>query len=76
MYHSDNVEAQGFVQHLKLPHYIDFQAELNLIRKLRQDAAERSEISSEIDHELNPGTNEASVIKNSMENANGRVSPR
>ncbi len=37
MYHSDNVQAQGFVQHLKLPHYIDFQAELNLIRQLRQD---------------------------------------
>ena len=35
--HSDNIEAQGFVQHLKLPHYIDFQAELNLIRKLRRD---------------------------------------
>lgn len=35
LYHSDNVEAQGFVQHLKLPHYIDFQAELNLVRKLR-----------------------------------------
>lgn len=34
--HSDNVEAQGFVQHLKLPHYIDFQAELNLVRKMRQ----------------------------------------
>jgi alpha-D-ribose 1-methylphosphonate 5-triphosphate synthase subunit PhnI len=37
LYHADNVEAQGFVQHLKLPHYIDFQAELNLIRKLRQE---------------------------------------
>ncbi|MEO1181082.1 MAG: carbon-phosphorus lyase complex subunit PhnI [Cyanobacteria bacterium J06636_28] len=37
LYHSDNIEAQGFVQHLKLPHYIDFQAELNLIRKLRSD---------------------------------------
>jgi len=34
--HSDNVEAQGFVLHLKLPHYIDFQAELNLVRKIRQ----------------------------------------
>ncbi|WP_118184758.1 carbon-phosphorus lyase complex subunit PhnI [Paraburkholderia phosphatilytica] len=33
--HSDNVEASGFVQHLKLPHYVDFQAELELIRKLR-----------------------------------------
>ena len=28
LYHSDNVEASGFVQHLKLPHYVDFQAEL------------------------------------------------
>ena len=40
MYHSDNVQAQGFVQHLKLPHYIDFQAELNLVRKMRQDYKE------------------------------------
>lgn len=37
LYHADNVEAQGFVQHLKLPHYIDFQAELHLLRQLRQD---------------------------------------
>ena len=37
LYHSDNVEAQGFVQHLKLPHYIDFQAELNLVRQMRRD---------------------------------------
>jgi len=40
LYHSDNVEAQGFVQHLKLPHYIDFQAELNLVRRLRQQQSE------------------------------------
>lgn len=39
LYHSDNVEAQGFVQHLKLPHYIDFQAELQLLRTLRQAAS-------------------------------------
>ena len=38
--HSDNVEAQGFVQHLKLPHYIDFQAELNLVRQMRSDYAD------------------------------------
>jgi alpha-D-ribose 1-methylphosphonate 5-triphosphate synthase subunit PhnI len=37
--HSDNVEASGFVQHLKLPHYVDFQSELNLIRRIRADAA-------------------------------------
>ncbi|MGF1478273.1 MAG: carbon-phosphorus lyase complex subunit PhnI [Cyanophyceae cyanobacterium] len=38
LYHSDNVEAQGFVQHLKLPHYIDFQAELNMLRKMRESS--------------------------------------
>ena len=32
LYHSDNVEASGFVQHLKLPHYVDFQADLVLLR--------------------------------------------
>jgi alpha-D-ribose 1-methylphosphonate 5-triphosphate synthase subunit PhnI len=37
LYHSDNVEASGFVQHLKLPHYVDFQSELNLIRALRRE---------------------------------------
>jgi alpha-D-ribose 1-methylphosphonate 5-triphosphate synthase subunit PhnI len=35
LYHSDNVEASGFVQHLKLPHYVDFQSELELVRKMR-----------------------------------------
>jgi alpha-D-ribose 1-methylphosphonate 5-triphosphate synthase subunit PhnI len=39
LYHSDNVEASGFVQHLKLPHYVDFQSELELIRRLRAQAA-------------------------------------
>jgi alpha-D-ribose 1-methylphosphonate 5-triphosphate synthase subunit PhnI len=33
--HSDSLEASGFVQHLKLPHYVDFQSELELVRKLR-----------------------------------------
>ncbi|MEQ9487833.1 MAG: carbon-phosphorus lyase complex subunit PhnI [Alphaproteobacteria bacterium] len=35
--HSDNVEASGFVQHLKLPHYVDFQSELELVRKMRRE---------------------------------------
>ena len=42
LYHSDNVEASGFVQHLKLPHYVDFQSELELIRKLRAEKMEKS----------------------------------
>ncbi|CAN5569684.1 carbon-phosphorus lyase complex subunit PhnI [soil metagenome] len=31
----DSVEASGFVQHLKLPHYVTFESELQLIRQLR-----------------------------------------
>lgn len=37
--HCDNVQATGFVEHLKLPHYVDFQAELDLLRRLRAAAA-------------------------------------
>jgi alpha-D-ribose 1-methylphosphonate 5-triphosphate synthase subunit PhnI len=36
LYHSDNVQATGFVEHLKLPHYVDFQGELDNIRRLRR----------------------------------------
>lgn len=39
--HADNVEAAGFVSHLKLPHYVDFQAELALLRQLQHDYQER-----------------------------------
>jgi len=39
--HADNVEASGFVQHLKLPHYVDFQAELDVIRRLRREEGQR-----------------------------------
>jgi len=35
--HSDNLEASGFVSHLKLPHYVDFQGELELVRKMRAE---------------------------------------
>jgi alpha-D-ribose 1-methylphosphonate 5-triphosphate synthase subunit PhnI len=41
--HSDNVEASGFVQHLKLPHYVDFQSELELVRRLRAQHAMQNE---------------------------------
>ena len=37
--HSDNVQASGFVEHLKLPHYVDFQGELETIRKMREGQA-------------------------------------
>lgn len=51
--HSDNVQATGFVEHLKLPHYVDFQAELVLVRRLNAEFAERRaagvERSTEVD---------------------------
>ena len=47
LYHSDNVEASGFVQHLKLPHYVDFQSELQLIRSLRKRHDEEHQEAAE-----------------------------
>ncbi len=40
LYHSDNIEATGFVEHLKLPHYVDFQSELQNVRRMRAAATE------------------------------------
>jgi len=31
--HVDSVEATGFISHLKLPHYVTFQSELDSVRK-------------------------------------------
>jgi alpha-D-ribose 1-methylphosphonate 5-triphosphate synthase subunit PhnI len=42
LYHSDNVEAAGFVEHLKMPHYVDFQGELELLRRMRREQLERN----------------------------------
>ena len=39
LYHCDNIQATGFLEHIKLPHYVDFQAELELVRRLRAEAA-------------------------------------
>lgn len=47
LYHTDNVEASGFVQHLKLPHYVDFQGELVTVRSLRAEARRRKERENE-----------------------------
>jgi len=37
--HADNIQATGFLEHIKLPHYVDFQSELELVRRLRAAAA-------------------------------------
>ncbi len=39
--HSDNVQATGFVEHLKLPHYVDFQAEIAMLRQMRAEVEAR-----------------------------------
>jgi alpha-D-ribose 1-methylphosphonate 5-triphosphate synthase subunit PhnI len=43
LYHSDNIEGTGFVEHLKLPHYVDFQSELETIRRMRAEVAQLQE---------------------------------
>ena len=47
--HSDSLEASGFVQHLKLPHYVDFQSELELVRRMRAQAAAAPQHSEQED---------------------------
>ena len=41
--HCDNIQATGFVEHIKLPHYVDFQAELELVRSLRKAAQKKGD---------------------------------
>lgn len=41
--HADNIQATGFLEHIKLPHYVDFQAELELVRRLRAEAEAEAE---------------------------------
>lgn len=45
--HSDNVQATGFVEHLKLPHYVDFQAELDLVRRMHAEYAQAADATQE-----------------------------
>ncbi len=39
----DNIEATGFVEHLKLPHYVDFQSELQNVRRMQREVAREAE---------------------------------
>jgi alpha-D-ribose 1-methylphosphonate 5-triphosphate synthase subunit PhnI len=45
LYHSDNIEATGFVEHLKLPHYVDFQSEIENVRRMQREVARAAEPS-------------------------------
>jgi alpha-D-ribose 1-methylphosphonate 5-triphosphate synthase subunit PhnI len=37
--HGDSLEMNGFISHLKLPHYVTFQSKLDAVRKTREDKA-------------------------------------
>jgi alpha-D-ribose 1-methylphosphonate 5-triphosphate synthase subunit PhnI len=39
--HCDNIQATGFLEHIKLPHYVDFQSELELVRRMRREIGMR-----------------------------------
>ncbi|MEM7189781.1 MAG: carbon-phosphorus lyase complex subunit PhnI [Pseudomonadota bacterium] len=45
--HADNIQATGFVEHIKLPHYVDFQSELELVRQIRRDAMTKGDGATE-----------------------------
>ena len=34
--HGDSLEMNGFISHLKLPHYVTFQSKLDAVRKTRR----------------------------------------
>lgn len=51
LYHSDNVEATGFVEHLKLPHYVDFQSELEAVRRMRAEASRATDVTERSNQE-------------------------
>lgn len=40
LYHTDGVEATGFVEHLKLPHYVTFQSSLDRLRQVQENVQE------------------------------------
>ena len=50
----DSVEASGFVQHLRLPHHVTFEADLLLLRQLREDAAARAAAVADADRPEGP----------------------
>ena len=45
--HADNIQATGFLEHIKLPHYVDFQSELELVRKMRAEVTAKTQEAAE-----------------------------
>jgi alpha-D-ribose 1-methylphosphonate 5-triphosphate synthase subunit PhnI len=66
--HCDNVEASGFVSHLKLPHYVDFQSELALVRKMRKEYFTKNKESTRTNNDTNTNSDsEKTPIKQKNE---------
>lgn len=47
LFHIDSMESQGFISHLKLPHYVSFQSALDRIRSISGAKQEESEKANE-----------------------------
>lgn len=43
LYHIDSVESTGFISHLKLPHYVTFQSELEAMRRMDNEEEQSEE---------------------------------
>lgn len=67
--HCDNVEASGFVSHLKLPHYVDFQSELALVRKMRTEYFSKNKVDANTD--IKNDTQKISTQQKIEERTNG-----
>jgi alpha-D-ribose 1-methylphosphonate 5-triphosphate synthase subunit PhnI len=42
LYHIDGIEAMGFCNHWKLPHYVDFLSDLDRLRKAQKIAGQEA----------------------------------
>lgn len=51
--HIDSVESTGFISHLKLPHYVTFQSELDRVRKSKKTGKSEQRESIEEPHHEN-----------------------
>jgi len=49
--HGDSLEMNGFISHLKLPHYVTFQSKLDSVRKTRVNESSSPEKNKESDNE-------------------------
>jgi alpha-D-ribose 1-methylphosphonate 5-triphosphate synthase subunit PhnI len=66
LYHSDNVEGTGFLEHLKLPHYVDFQSELESVREMRR-AAEANRAAMATEEALPPEDSLGDIFREAAE---------